>query len=87
VQKNDSDEVATVARGRETSKLEIGVLWRLLCRVEACAPSTTLLRRVVLLPPIAVADEVRCAAPSSPSFDPADAADGFRGPEFVVKMS
>jgi hypothetical protein len=25
--------------------------------------------------------------PSSPSFDPADAAHGYRGPEFVVRMS
>jgi hypothetical protein len=35
----------------------------------------------------AVADEERCAAPSSTSFDPADAADGFRSRQFVVKMS
>jgi hypothetical protein len=48
--RDDSDEVASVARGRETSKLEIGVLWRRLRCVAACAPSTTLLRRVVPLP-------------------------------------
>jgi hypothetical protein len=34
-----------------------------------------------------VADEGRCAASSSPSFDPADAAHGFRSAEFVAKMS
>src|SRR6202030_4759296 len=45
--KDDSDEVAALARGRETSKLEDRVSWRLLRHVEACAPSTTLLRRVV----------------------------------------
>jgi hypothetical protein len=38
-------------------------------------------------PAIAGADEERCAAPSSPSFDRADAAHGFRRPKHSGKMS
>jgi hypothetical protein len=48
--KDDSDEVASLICREESSKLKVGVGRRLLRSVAACAPSTTLLRRVVPLP-------------------------------------
>jgi len=38
-------------------------------------------------PAVAVADEERCAAASSPFFDQADAAHGYRSPKHSGKMS
>src|ERR1700722_11822507 len=50
LQKDDNIEVASLTCGKKSGKLKGGVSWRLLRNVEACAPSTTLLRRVVPLP-------------------------------------
>ncbi len=52
VAKGDSDEAASLTWRRETSKLKLGVVCQLLRGVAVCAPSTTLLRRVVPLPPL-----------------------------------
>ena len=50
LQKDDDIEVASLTCGKKSSKLKVGVFSRLLRNVEASAPSTTLLRRVVPLP-------------------------------------